>query len=64
MGKIEADDVFEVMETEPRWIHCHPDAVEAVLGIFGWDREDVDIWQEFPAVHADGKYYCSIWRKA
>ena len=63
MDKIEPDDVFEAISSEPTWIHCHPDRVDVVLAILGWSRDDVDIWQEFPAVHADGKFYCSMRKK-
>jgi hypothetical protein len=60
MDEIEPDDIFEVAYTEPSWIHCHPDKVDAVLEIFGWSEDDVDIWQEYPAVYDGGKFYCSI----
>ena len=60
---IEPDDIAEAVSTEWEWLHCHPDKIDAVLEIMGCSRDDVIIWQEFPAVYSGEKFYCSIRKK-
>ena len=60
MDKIEADDIFEAAFSEPRWVHVHPDKVDAAMAIFGWSEDDVII--EYIESDDGEHYYVSIRR--
>ena len=63
MDEIGPEDIREVANQEPTWLHVHPDYVDTTLDIFGWTRDDVIIEQEFPASYAVGRFYISIRKK-
>ena len=61
MDKIEPDDIFEAISSEPTWIHCHPGKLDECMKIFGWSEDDVII--EYIESDDGEHYYCSVRRK-
>ena len=54
MGKIDPDDISEVVPSKITWVYCDPDRLDQVKEMLGWADDDIIV--KYNGEH----YFCSV----